>query len=256
MFKILCLIPARSGSKGIPNKNIKNFKGKPLLAWSIEQARESTYNMRIVVSTDSLEYKSIAEKYGAEVPFLRPEKISKDLSNDYEFINHALSWLEKYEHYKPDIILQLRPTQPCRKVRDIDKCLDLFIQNYNAYDSLRTVVEYEKSPYKMYKIKDKNLIPLYKELNGVSEPFNQCRQILPKTYLHNGYIDIIKVKIIKDGKISGEKIYPFVMEKNDTIDMPKMSNHRTAESSPSLVRFVPNRGPRFRVQNILARYYF
>ena len=229
MFKILCLIPARSGSKGIPNKNIKNFKGKPLLAWSIQQALDSTYDMRIVVSTDSLEYASIARKYGAETPFIRPNNISQDLSNDYEFINHALSWLEKYEHYKPDIILQLRPTQPCRKVRDIDKCLDLFIQNYNEYDSLRTVVEYEKSPYKMYKIKDKNLIPLYTELNGICEPFNQCRQILPKTYLHNGYIDIIKVKIIKDGKISGEKIYPFVMDKTDTIDIDTMKDWDKAE---------------------------
>lgn len=230
MYKILCLIPARSGSKGVPNKNIKNFKGKPLLAWSIEQAIQSKYEMKIIVSTDSKEYAKISKDWGAEVPFLRPKNISGDLSNDYEFINHALTYLKNNENYIPDIILQLRPTQPCRKVKDIDNCLDLFIKNYKHYDSLRTVVEFEKSPYKMYKIKDEKLIPLYKEINGISEPFNQCRQILPKTYLHNGYIDIIKVKIIKNGKISGERIYPYVMKKTDTIDIDTINDWNKAEN--------------------------
>ena len=126
-MKILCLIPARSGSKGVPNKNIKLLGNKPLLAWSIEQALASkrVANMRIIVSTDSEEYKQIAIKWGAEVPFLRPIKISQDLSTDYEFISHALVWFKNKENYIPDIILQLRPTQPCRKVEDIDKLMDV-----------------------------------------------------------------------------------------------------------------------------------
>jgi CMP-N-acetylneuraminic acid synthetase len=230
-MKILCLIPARSGSKGVPNKNIKLLGNKPLLAWSIEQALASkrVANMRIIVSTDSEEYQKIAQKWGAEVPFLRPAKISQDLSTDYEFIKHALDWLELNENYIPDIILQLRPTQPCRKVEDIDKCLDIFIKNISEYDSLRSVIEFEKSPYKMYTIDDNILIPLYREVEGIKEPYNECRQKLPKTYLHNGYIDIFKTSIFKDKTISGHKIYPYLMNKFDTIDIDTLDDWNKCE---------------------------
>ena len=229
-MKILCIIPARSGSKGIPNKNIKLFHDKPLLAWSINQAQQSKYNMRIIVSTDSQQYATIANNYGAETPFLRPPEISGDLSTDYECIKHGLDWLNLNENYIPDIVLQLRPTQPCRKVEDINKCLELFLENRHKYDSLRTVVENEKSPYKMYSISDKHdLQPLFKEVNEIKEPYNQCRQILPKTYLHNGYIDIFNTSIIDSGTISGNKIYPYVMNKKDTIDIDTSEDWDKAE---------------------------
>ena len=222
-MKILCLIPARSGSKSLPHKNIKLLNSKPLLAYSIEQAKNSKYDMRIIVTTDSHKYADIANKYGAETPFLRPIEISQDNSTDFEFIKHALEWLNKNESYYPDIILQLRPTQPGRKIKDIDKCLDLFIENYNNIDSLRTVVEIEKTPYKMYTI-DRNklipkLIPMFSNFEGNNEPYNMGRQYLPKTYLHNGYIDILKPELIDRGMISGDNIYPYIMDKNDTIDI-------------------------------------
>jgi len=160
---------------------------------------------------------------------LRPAKISQDLSTDYEFIKHALDWLELNENYIPDIILQLRPTQPCRKVEDIDKCLDIFIKNISEYDSLRSVIEFEKSPYKMYTIDDNILIPLYREVEGIKEPYNECRQKLPKTYLHNGYIDIFKTSIFKDKTISGHKIYPYLMNKFDTIDIDTLDDWNKCE---------------------------
>ena len=230
-MKILCIIPARSGSKGIDDKNVKIFKSKPLLSWSIEQALQSKYTMRIIVSTDSEQYKHIAIKYGAEVPFMRPTEISQDLSTDFEFIKHTINWLKDNEMYIPDIILQLRPTQPCRNVKDIDKCLDFFIENFEKYDSLRTVVEFEKSPYKMYRINklENKLEPLYTEIDDIKEPYNQCRQTLPKTYLHNGYIDIIKTSIIKYGTISGKNIYPYIMEKDDVIDIDTINDWKKAE---------------------------
>lgn len=226
-MKILCIIPARSGSKGIPNKNIKDFCGKPLLVWSIEQAKKSKYTMDIILSTDSEDYANIGRQYGARIPFLRPRELSQDNSTDYEFIKYTLDNLD----YKPDIILQLRPTQPCRKIEDIDKCLDLFIENFERYDSLRTVVEVDKTPYKMYSINNNELIPLFKEVNGMKEPFNKGRQYLPKTYLHNGYIDIMKASIVKDGMISGDKIYAYVMDKNDTIDIDNQEDWDKAELS-------------------------
>lgn len=222
-MKILCLIPARSGSKGIVDKNIKLLNGKPLIAYSIQQALQSKYEMKIIVSTDSQEYANIAVKYGAEVPILRPKEISQDNSTDFEFISHMVSYLKENENYYPDIILQLRPTQPLRKVYDIDKCLDLFIKNYDSYDSLRTVVVNEKTPYKMYSINNNNLTPLLK-LNNFKESFNMGRQYLPKTYLHNGYIDILKPKLLKEEKISGNKIYPYIMNKDDTFDIDTLED--------------------------------
>ena len=152
IMKILSIIPARSGSKSLPDKNILDLNGKPVLAWSIEQAQQSKFasNMRIVVSTDSEKYANIARQYGAEAPFLRPSELSGDLSTDIEFLSHALEWFEKNDKYVPDIILQLRPTSPTRKVQDIDYCLTTFINNIETYDSLRSVIRVEKSPYKMY----------------------------------------------------------------------------------------------------------
>ena len=218
-MKILCIIPARGGSKGIKDKNIINVNGLPMLVWSIKQAQASKYNeyMKIVLSTDNEEYRKIGIEYGAEAPFLRPKEISGDLSTDQEFIEHAIKYYKN--EYEPDIILQLRPTYPTRKVEILDECLDIFLKVRNEYDSLRTVIPFEKSPYKMYKIENNNLEPLFREVNNIKEPYNQCRQILPQTYLHNGYIDILNTNIIENRTISGDRIYPFVMDKEEIHDI-------------------------------------
>ena len=227
-MKILCLIPARSGSKGIKDKNIRELSGKPLIAWSIEQAKNSKYPMRIIVTTDSEKYASIARNYGAETPFLRPSEISQDLSTDLEFIQHALEELEK-EDYVPDFIVQLRPTYPTRKVETLDETIDLFIENRDKYDSLRTVIPFDKSPYKMYRIENNILEPLFREVNGIKEPYNQCRQNLPSTYLHNGYIDILNTNIVKKGIISGERIYPYIMTGNEYHDIDYEDDFKEVE---------------------------
>lgn len=227
-MNILCIIPARSGSKGIPHKNIKNLCGKPLLSWSIEQAQKSKYKMRIIVSTDCEKYAELAREYGAETPFLRPKDISQDLSTDYEFIIHAIEELKK-ENYVPDFIVQLRPTYPTRKVETLDKTIKLFIENRDKYDSLRTVIPFDKSPYKMYRIEDNELKPLFREISGIIEPYNQCRQNLPETYLHNGYIDILNTNIVLNGRISGERIYPFLMCKNEYHDIDYEEDFKEVE---------------------------
>ena len=227
-MKILCIIPARSGSKGIPNKNIKNLGGKPLIAWSIEQAKKSKHNMKIIVSTDSEKYAEISRKYGAETPFLRPKEISQDLSTDFEFITHAVNELEK-QNYIPDFIVQLRPTYPTRKVKILDETIDLFLKNRQEFDSLRTVIPFDKSPYKMYTIEHNELKPLFQEVNSIKEPYNHCRQNLPNTYLHNGYIDILNSDIIKNGTISGSKIFPYLMSGNEYHDIDYESDFEEVE---------------------------
>jgi len=226
-LKILCIIPARSGSKSLPHKNIKIYNDKPLRSHSILHAQKSKYNMRIIVSTDSKEYQQIANKYGAETPFLRPPEISLDNSLDIDFIKHTIKWLKIHENYNPDIILQLRPTSPTRKVDDIDKALDLFIENIDNYDSLRSVIEFDKYPYKMYNIENNILIPLFNSVNSITEPYNSLRQLLPKCYLHNGYIDIFKTNIIENNTISGKKILPFVMDYNNNIDIDTENDWNT-----------------------------
>ena len=230
-MKILCIIPARSGSKGIPDKNIKFLLGKPLIAWSIEQAKNTKYykegSMRIIVSTDSEKYKQIALKYGAEVPFIRPDNISQDTSIDIEFINHAVKTLKMNEDYTCDYILQLRPTQPCRSKGLIDDCLDKFIGS--KFDSLRTVIPVEKTPYKMYKIDGDELVPLFKNINGITESYNIGRQYLPKTYLHNGYVDILKPKLLEKNMISGN-ILAYEMGYESNIDIDSLQDWEKAEN--------------------------
>lgn len=219
-MKITALIPARGGSKGIKYKNIKKLNGKPLIQYSIELAQRCKYINNIVVSTDCNKIKNISKKLGASVPFLRPKKISQDLSTDYEFFEHYVNFLKENNYELPDLIVQLRPTSPTRTLEDLNKCIEIMLKNFDKYDSLRTVYEFEKSPFKMYTIENEELKPLFNKINNIKEPFNECRQKLPKTYVHNGYIDIVKTKVIlKLKSISGDKIYPYLMDKSCHIDL-------------------------------------
>jgi len=229
-LKILTIIPARSGSKGIPHKNIKYFNGKPLIEWSILQAKQSCYFnfMKVVVSTDSLEYASIIKQPNVEIVH-RPYEIAQDNSIDIDFIQHTVQYLKETQNYEADIILQLRPTQPCRKVKDIDCCIELFNRQRDKYDSLRSIVKIEKTPYKMYKIENNNLVPYLKNYGNIDEPYNICRQDLPDSYLHNGYIDIMNYSILKQNKISGDNILPYIMEKTDTYDIDTLEDWKRAE---------------------------
>jgi CMP-N,N'-diacetyllegionaminic acid synthase len=221
-MKILCIIPARSGSKSLPHKNIRDFNGKPMICWSIEQAKQCRFidDMRIIVSTDSEDYAKIAREAGAEVPFLRPPELSEDLSTDLECFQHALQYLKKAENYCPEIVLHLRPTYPTRSVKDIDNCIEVFLNNTkNDYTSLRTVVPIEKSPFKMYTISDTVLEPLFTQVSGIPEPYNMPRQVLPQAFLHNGCIDIVCVSTVLEGSVTGSKIYPYVMNESEVRDI-------------------------------------
>lgn len=130
--KIIGIIPARGGSKGIPKKNIKNIHGKPLIAWTIEVARESKYLDEVIVSTDSSEIKEVAQRLGARVPFLRPDGLAKDTSTSMDVLFHALEYMKDEESKIFDIIIMLEPTSPLREVDDIDDCLESLINHESA----------------------------------------------------------------------------------------------------------------------------
>ncbi len=210
-MNILAIIPARAGSKSIKNKNLIKIKNKPLIYYPIQTAKKSNFINRIIVSTDSTKIKKTAIKYGAEVPFLRPKKISGFLSKDIEYLKHCIRWLEKKDNYKPDFLVLLRPTTPFREKNIIDKAIKFFLKNKS--DSLRSVSVSKETPFKTWNKKGKFMVPLYglKQIKKTNYP----RQKLKKFYWQNGYVDIIKPSTIrKYGNELGNKILFFEIQSN------------------------------------------
>lgn len=215
-MNVLAVIPARSGSKSLPNKNIRLFHGKPMLAYSIEHALQSKHINRVIVSTDSEEYARIAVEYGAEVPFLRPAEYAQDDSLDIEVFYHALTKLKETEGYEADVVVQLRPTYPIRSVADIDAAIDLLLSD-EKIDSVRSLAPAKEIPYKMWKMGEEGrLEPLMKD---IKECYNMPRQELPKVYYQNACIDIIRPRaILEEKSMSGKVIYGYPMNQNYDID--------------------------------------
>jgi N-acylneuraminate cytidylyltransferase len=214
--KILAIIPARSGSRSIKDKNIIFYKGKPLIYYSIKTALKSKFIDRVIVSTDSKKYQTISKNFGAEAPFLRPKKFSTDTSLDYHYILHTTNYMIKNNYY-PDLIVLLRPTTPNREINIVNKGIRLFIKNFNKYDSMRSVSEFNQPPQKFFMIKKDRLRGFFdKTLSG--EYHALPRQKYPKTYLPNGYIDIFKPKFFLKNKILHGKICPFITEETLDID--------------------------------------
>lgn len=129
--RILAVIPARGGSKGLPGKNIKMLTGKPLVAWSIEQALASSYIDMVVVSTESPKIASIARRYGAQVPFLRPRELATDKAKSIDVVLHAIDFFESKGNIF-DIVVMLEPTSPLRETKDVDRAIEVLISNRTA----------------------------------------------------------------------------------------------------------------------------
>lgn len=205
---VVALIPARSGSKGVVDKNIKPLGGRPLIEWSIAASLRTELINRTIVSTDSLQYAEIAKNAGAEVPFLRPQKISNDRSTDYEFIAHAIDFLSQSGCHV-EFIAHIRPTTPFRNPKIIDQAIDVFLSNCEA-TSLRSVQEMSESAYKTFEISSSNYLKPICSQGDEVDVANLARQDFPKTYAANGYIDLLSVDYIRStGKIHGERSVPF-----------------------------------------------
>jgi N-acylneuraminate cytidylyltransferase len=216
MKEIVALIPARSGSKGVPNKNIKPLFGIPLMVFSIAVAIKSKLIDRVIVSTDSEEYADIARKHGAEVPFLRPATISGDNATDLEFFQHTINWLERNESSVPDYFVHLRPTTPIRDARVVDEALRSFVGS--EYTALRSCHKMSESSYKTFEIENNKLKRLC-DGNFNIESANINRQELPETFNANGYIDIVRSDmIINHGLVHGGRVQAFVTEVAHEID--------------------------------------
>lgn len=220
-LKILALIPARSGSKGVPNKNIRELAGHPLLAFSIAAAKLSTSINRAIVTTDSPHIAEIARSYGAETPFLRPAKISQDNSLDIEFIDHALKWLGANEKYTPDFLVLLRPTTPLRDSKLVDDAVSSIINDKKATSLRSAHIAKGEPPYKLFKVKDGYYDFFGKEDFKLGEEFHGFpRQVLPRAYHPNGYVDVLRPSIVnlQMKKLFGPFIKPFITEQVADID--------------------------------------
>jgi len=229
--EVLALIPARGGSKGIPRKNIRDFAGYPLIAYSIVAARQASSVTRVIVTTDDEEIASVAKQWGAETPFLRPVEYSQDKTPDYPVMCHALEWLAEHEDYHPDVVVWLRPTSPVRPHSCVDDAVKLLLDNPKA-DSVRGVVEAGQNPYKMWQIDDKTgEMRTLIGVDGIKEAYNAPRQILPKVFWQTGHIDVIRPSVILDKHSpTGDVILPLNIDPRYTVDIDLPSDWKRAEN--------------------------
>jgi N-acylneuraminate cytidylyltransferase len=227
-IEVLALIPSRGGSKSIPRKNIRSFGGHPLLAYSVAAGLQANAVTRVIVSTDDEEMADVAREYGAEVPFMRPADLAQDGTLDLPVFIHALQWLEQEDGYRPEVVVQLRPTSPLRAPDCVDKAVALLLSS-TEIDSVRGVVLSGQNPYKMWRIKDDGrMVPLLR--NGFEEPFNMPRQKLPSTYWQTGHIDAIRMTTIVDKKsMSGEVIFPLLIDPRYVVDIDTLRDWERAE---------------------------
>jgi len=216
-MKILTIIPARGGSKGIPQKNIIDVNGKPLLVYTLEPILEVLNSGdvdKVIVSTDSQKIADVAIQFGAEVPFLRPESISGDKAKSIEFIQHALDYYDDKNVYF-DAVLLLQPTSPLRTAQDIRAAISLFKEGKN--DSLISCYEEEYiNDLVIYKLASdgKTSIPVSPLHNkGVR------RQDHGSLYVRNGCIYISSVNLIRNNFVIGEQPLMYIMDKNKSVNV-------------------------------------
>ena len=207
--KILAVITARAGSKRLPNKNILNLAGKPLIAWTIDEAKKSKYIDKLIVSTDSKKIAEISKYYGAEVPFMRPLKLAIDTADSISVLKHSIEFFKN----KFDYILLLQPTSPLRTVKDIDKAI--IILN-NKTKAVVSVCETEHSPLWS------NILPEDLSMKNFirSEIKNKRSQDLPKYYRLNGAIYIAETKYFyKNNGFLGDKTKAYIMSQQNSVDI-------------------------------------
>lgn len=208
-FRILGIIPARGGSKGVPRKNIREVGGKPLIAWTIDEARQSRYIRRLVVSSDDDEILAVAARYGCET-LKRPAELARDDTPSYDVIAHAVQQDRSYTH-----IVLLQPTSPLRTAEDIDRCIETCLER--DVPACVSVCETEVTPYWMYTI-DRNgcMAPL---LGREAGEYTQ-RQLAPKAYALNGAVYVARTDwylrektFVRDGTV------PYIMPHERSIDI-------------------------------------
>ncbi len=223
--KFIAIITARGGSKRLPNKNILDLNGKPLIAWTIEAAKKCNFINEVVVSTDSLEIKKIAEQHGASVPFIRSEKLSNDTASSFDVVKHCLDFHQAQFKLNFDYIILLQPTSPLRTHIDIENAVKL-LKEKNA-DAIVSVCETEHSPFWTNNIDSTLSMDNFLR----DEVKNNRSQDLPKHYRLNGAIYICKIsELLKQKTFFLEKnIFAYIMHQERSIDIDTLLDFKMAE---------------------------
>lgn len=222
-MKILVIIPARGGSKGIPHKNIRPLGGKPLIHYTIDEAREIVGDEDICVSTDDPEIIKCVEDYGLKVPFVRPEELATDTAGTYEVLLHALDFYEKHgRHY--DVVLLLQNTSPFRKAEQIKEALKIYNDDV---DMVVSVKECPANPYYCVFEEDNN--GFLHVCKGDGNIFR--RQDAPKVYEYNGAVYIMNAETLKTTHMHKmRKRVKYVMDDMSSFDLDTMTDWTIAES--------------------------
>ena len=209
----LAIVPARGGSKGLPRKNLLPLAGKPLICWTIEQARAAASLDRVIVSTDDAEIAAVAREAGAAVPFMRPAELAGDDTPDLPVLAHALAWLSEHEGLDPDVVVWLRPTSPLRTASDIDATVELL--ETRSARCVRSVCLTEHHPAWMYTMSGEEL-----ELFEVPCGPYLRRQDLPAVYRPNGAVDVIRRDAVPgEGALFVTPALGYVMPHERSVDI-------------------------------------
>jgi CMP-N-acetylneuraminic acid synthetase len=222
-LKILGIIPARGGSKGIPSKNIKELDGMPLIAYTIKAALNSNLT-HVIVSTDSQTIADIAISYGANVPFLRPDNLATDTASSMPVAIHGLLEMEKLYECQYDAVMLLQPTTPFRTTEDINNAISLLIEKET--DSVISVVDVGGThPARMKYLKEGLLIdPPFCE-----EKENQNRQELEPMFIRNGAIYLSKRNVLLKGTYKGDSCAALIMPNNRSVNIDTIFDFEYAE---------------------------
>src|SRR5262245_31586775 len=216
--EVLAVVQARAGSNGLPNKNLLTLHGHPLVAYSVASALAATRVTRIIVSTDSDAIAEAARAYGAEAPFRRPASIAADDTPDLPLFEHALEWLWERERYRPELVVQLRPTTPLRPKGFIDRAIALLESDRQA-DSMRSVTIPKQTPYKMWRLTDEGYLRQLLETE-LPEPYNLPRQKLPVVFWQTGHIDVIWTHtVLEQHSLTGRHVRPITVDPAYCIDI-------------------------------------
>lgn len=206
--RVIALIPARGGSKGVPKKNIQLIKEYPLIAYSIAAGILSKCIDRVIVSTDSEEIAETALHFGAEVPFIRPAEYASDSAGDIGFVEHAIRYMYEHEDVIPEYLVHLRPTTPFRKAEIIDEAV-MDCKSKADSSSLRSAHKASESPYKWFVKSDEGYFKSIGE-DIDNDTANNARQGFPSVYIPDGYVDVLKSSyIIQNDKLHGKKMIAF-----------------------------------------------
>lgn len=224
--KILGLIPARGGSKGIVGKNIIPLGGRPLIEYTIDAAIKSKSLDRIIVSTDDKKIAEIAQKSGAEVPFMRPEVIACDQSTALEVIQHSINTLQEKENWAPDFIVYLQPTSPLRRPESISEAINKFTESDS--DSLVSVIRvpHHFSVDSQLELVGEHLKPFRKKVTEVYR-----RQDKPVYFARNGPAILVVryATIMNANSLYGDTVLPFEMSAEESIDIDEIEDIEFAE---------------------------